>query len=140
MNSNVVPNDVKQDVLEIRVAVVTVGVPTADAQVNFHITGTRRIVANLNDGAAKIRPAFDAGKTGMQNVNSFSIRSFEPVTAQALMPPNGLEQTLGWYIVCIAQKICRAGRFAPNGIKIFKWRRHLEIAFARMVEQSQAGT
>jgi hypothetical protein len=130
---------VKQDVLEIQVAVVTVRVPAAGAQINFHVAGTRRAVADLNDCAPKIRPAFDAGKTGMQNANGFSIRSFELVAAQALMPPNGLEQTLGWHIVCIAQKICRAGRLSPNGVKIFSGRRHLEIAFARTRGQSQVG-
>jgi hypothetical protein len=56
----------------------------------------------------------------MQNANGFSIRSFELVAAQALMPPNGLEQALGWNVVCIAQKTGRAGRHSPNGIKFFK--------------------
>jgi hypothetical protein len=120
VNSNVLPNDVKQDVLEIPVAVVTVCAPAAGAKVNFHVAGTRRTVADLNDRAPKIRPAFDAGKTGMQNANGSSIRSFELVAAQALMPPNGLEQALGWNVVCIAQKTGRAGRHSPNGIKFFK--------------------
>jgi hypothetical protein len=44
---------------------VAVGAPAADAQVNFHVTGTRRSAADLNDRAAKIRPAFDARKARM---------------------------------------------------------------------------
>jgi hypothetical protein len=65
VNSNVIPNDVKQDIFKIWVAVVAVGAPAADAQVNFHVTGTRRSAADLNDRAAKIRPAFDARKARM---------------------------------------------------------------------------
>ena len=118
MNSNIVPNDVQNDILEIGVAVVTMRMPAARTQINFHVTGTRRIVADLNDDALKIRPAFGAGKTGVKNTDGFPIRSFEPVTAQALMLPNGLEKALGRHAVCIVQKICLAGRHSPGGIKI----------------------
>ena len=132
------PNDVQDDIFEVHIAVVAVCAPAIGAQINFHVAGTRRTVANLNDCILKIRPAFGADKTGMKNTNGFSIRSFEPVTAQVLMLPNGLEQALGWQLVCIMQTSCLAGRNSPGGIKIFKYRRHLEIAFARTTEQSQA--
>jgi hypothetical protein len=112
--------------------------PAARAQIHLHVAGTRRTVADLNDCILKIRPAFGADKTGMKNTDGFPIRSFEPVTVEALMLPNGLEQALGWHTVCIVQKSCLAGKNSPGGIKIFKWRRHLEIAFARTTEQSQA--
>ena len=134
------PNDMKQDVSEIRIAVVAVRAPAICAQINFHVAGTWRTVTNLNNRTLKIRPAFGADKTGVKNANGFPIRSFEPVTAQALMLPNGLEQTLGWHTICIMQKACLAGKHSPGGIKIFKWRRHLEIAFARTREQSQVST
>jgi hypothetical protein len=115
---------VKQDVLEIWVAVVAVCAPAIGAQINFHVAGTRRAVADLNDRILKIRPALGADKTGVKNADGFPIRSFEPVTAQALMLPNGLEQALGWYTVCITQKSCLAGRNSPVGIKIVSGRRH----------------
>jgi hypothetical protein len=124
VNSNVVPNDVQQDIFKIRVAVVTVGAPAADAQVNFHVTGTRRGVADLNDRAAKIRPAFDTDKTGMQNANGFSIGGLEPVALQPLVVPDGLEQAFRRRIVFVAQDVSRAQARAPAGIKIFRWRRH----------------
>ena len=124
MNSNVVPNDVQQDIFKIRVAVVTVGAPAADAQVNFHVTGTRRGVADLNDRAAKIRPAFDTDKTGMQNTNGFSIGGLEPVALQPLMVPDGLEQAFRRWLIFVTQDIPRAKTLAPVGVKIFRRRRH----------------
>ncbi len=120
----VIPNNVKQDIFKIRVAVVTVGVPAADAQVNFHVTGTRRGVTDLNDRAAKIRPAFDARKAGMQNANGFSIGGLEPFTLQPLVAPDGLEQAFRRRIIFVAQDIPRAKARAPAGVKIFRRRRH----------------
>ena len=79
MNSNVVPNDVEQDVLKRGIAIVTVGTPAGGAQVNFHVAGTRRGAADLNDRAAKIRTALDARKAGMQNAHGLSVGRPEPV-------------------------------------------------------------
>jgi hypothetical protein len=115
---------VKQDIFKIRAAVVTVGAPAADAQVNFHVTGTRRGVADLNDGAAKIRPAFDARKARMQNANGFSIGGLEPVALQPLVVPDGLEQAFRRRIIFVAQDIPRAEARAPVGVKIFRRWRH----------------
>ena len=122
--SCVVPNDVQQDILEIRVAVVTVGAPAGGAQVNFHIAGTGRGVADLNDRAAKIRPAFDADKPGMQNPDGSAIGGLEPVALQPLMTPDGLEQAFRRRIIFIAQDLRRAEARAPVGVKIFSRRRH----------------
>jgi hypothetical protein len=139
VNSNVLPNDVQQDVLELRIAVVTVGAPAAGAQVNFHVAGTRRGVADLNDRAAKIRPAFDADKAGMQNPDGFSVGSLEPVALQPLVAPDGLKQAFGGQVIFVTQDVRRVQARAPVGVKIFRWRKHLEIAFAPGTGQSQVG-
>ena len=55
---------------------MAVRVPAAGAQINLHVAGTRRVIADLNDRAAKIRPAFDADETGMQNADGLSVRRF----------------------------------------------------------------
>jgi hypothetical protein len=115
---------VQQDILKIRVAVVTVGAPAADAQVNFHIAGTGCGVADLNDRAAKIRPAFDADKTGVQNPNGSAIGSLKPVALQPLVAPDGLEQAFRRRIIFVAQDISHAKARAPVGVKIFSRRRH----------------
>jgi hypothetical protein len=121
------PNDVQDDVFEIRIAVVAVRVPAVAAQINFHVTGARRFTANLDDGAAKIRPAFGADETGMQHADSFPIRSFQLVAPQPLMPPDGLEQTLGGKAVFVAQNVRGTALFAPDGVKIFGGRIHQEL-------------
>jgi hypothetical protein len=123
-NSKLFPNDVQQDIFEIRIAVVTVGAPAGGAQVNFHVAGTRRGVADLNDRAAKIRPAFDADKTGMQNADGFAIGGLEPVALQPLVAPDGLEQAFRRRIIFVAQDMRRAKARAPVGVKIFSGRRH----------------
>jgi hypothetical protein len=115
---------VQQDIFKIRVAVVTVGAPAGGAQVNFHIAGARRGIANLNDRAAKIRPAFDADKTGMQNPDGSAIGSLEPVALQPLVAPDGLEQAFRRRIIFLAQGKRRARARAPVGVKIVSRRRH----------------
>ena len=105
---SVFPDDVQHDILESRIAVVAVRVPAAGAQINFHVAGARRVVADLNDRAAKIRPAFGAGEAGMKNADGLSVGGFELVAAQALMLPDGLEQTFGRRIIFVAQDIRRA--------------------------------
>jgi hypothetical protein len=124
VNSNVIPNDVQQDVLKRGVAVVTVGVPAAGAQVNLHIAGTRRGVTDLNDRAAKIRSAFNADKTGMQNPDGSAIGRLEPVALQPLVAPDGLEQAFRRRRIFVAQDIRQAEARAPVGVKIFSRRRH----------------
>jgi hypothetical protein len=124
VNSNVVPNDVQQDIFELRVAVVTVGAPTGGVQVNFHVAGTRRGVADLNDRAAKIRPAFDTHKTGVQNADGSAIGGLEPVALQPLVPPDSLEQAFRRRRIFIAQDLRRTKARAPVGVKIVRGRRH----------------
>jgi hypothetical protein len=124
VNSNIIPNDVQQDIFKIRIAVMTVGMPAGGAQVNFHVAGTRRGVAELNDRAAKIRSAFDADKTGMQNADGSAIGRLEPVALQPLMAPDGLEQAFRRRIIFVAQDISRAKTRAPVGVKIVSGRRH----------------
>jgi len=85
-----------------------VGAPAAGAQVNFHVAGTRRGVTDLNDRAAKIRPAFDADKTGVQNPDGSAIGGLEPVALQPLVAPDGLEQAFRRRMIFVAQGIRQA--------------------------------
>ena len=59
--------------LEAGVFVVTMGVPTACLQINFHIPGRWLFVPNLQDRAAKIRSTFMAHKTGMNDADGPAI-------------------------------------------------------------------
>jgi hypothetical protein len=114
----------EQDVLKRGIAVVTMGAPAAGTQVNLHIAGTRRGVADLNHRAAKIRPAFDADKTGVQNADGSAIGSLKPVALQPLVAPDGLEQAFRRRIIFVVQNLCQAKARAPVGVKIFSGRRH----------------
>jgi hypothetical protein len=84
----------EQDVFEIRIAVMTVGTPATSAQIHFHVAGTWRATADLQDRSAKIRPAFKIGEAGMKNTNTFSARRFQFAPPQPLMLPNGLDEPL----------------------------------------------
>ena len=95
MNSSLVPDDVENDIFEIWISVVAVRVPAAGAQINFHVAGARRVIADLQNGAAKIRPALGAGKAGMKNADDSPVGGFERVALEALMLPDGLQQAFG---------------------------------------------
>jgi hypothetical protein len=119
-----VPDHVQDDIFEIRIAVVAVRVPAVAAQINFHVAGARRFAADLDDGAAKVRPALHADETGMQDADGFPVRSFQPVAPQPLMPPDSLEQTLVGKAVFVMQNVCGAALVAPGSVKIFSGRVH----------------
>ncbi len=138
-NLRVIPDDLQDDIFEIRIAVVAVRPPAAGAQINFHIAGKRRTGANLDHRAEKVRPAPGAGKAGMKYTNGFPVRCLEPVPAQALVQPDGLQQAFGGQVIFVTQGVHRAQPDAPQGIKIPGSWRHLEIAFAPTTGQSQVG-
>jgi hypothetical protein len=90
---------VEDDVLKIFIFVVPMGVPAGGTQINFHVAGTRRHVANLQNRVAKIRAAFDADESRMKHADNLSIGGFKLVAPQPLMLPDGLKQTFGWRTV-----------------------------------------
>jgi hypothetical protein len=100
------------------------GAPGGGTQINFHVAGTWRRVVNLQNRVAKIRPAFDAGKSGMKHADRFSVGGFKLVAPQSLMLPDCLKQTFGWRGVFVAQCIGRGELRPPGGVEIFGWRKH----------------
>jgi hypothetical protein len=93
-------------------------------QINFHVTGARRGIANLNDRALKIRAAFDTDKSGMKNADGVSGVGFEPVAFDALMLPGGLKQAFGGRTAFLVQDIGRGKLRPPQGVKMMGWRKH----------------
>jgi hypothetical protein len=85
----------QDDVLKSGIAVVPVRPPAGDANVHFHIAGARRGITDLDERIAKVRTAFDIGKTGMKQTNTLTVQRFQLITTQALVLPDGLEQTFG---------------------------------------------
>jgi hypothetical protein len=45
----------------------------------------------LDDGAAEIRSALDAGETRMKDAHGLTVQGFQLVAAEALLLPDGLE-------------------------------------------------
>ncbi|HTA95553.1 MAG TPA: hypothetical protein VK769_05455, partial [Verrucomicrobiae bacterium] len=125
------PDDVEDDILEIFIFVMAMGMPAGGTQINFHIAGTRRHVINLQDCVAKIRPAFDTDKSRMKHADRFPVGSFKLVAPQSLMLPDGLEQTLGWRTVFVVQHIGCGELRPPGGVEIFGWRKHF-LKFLRL--------
>ena len=104
--------------MKIFIPVVAVRAPAARAQINFHVAGTRRGAANLQDGVAKIGAAFEAGKSGVKNADAFSIGGFQLTALEPLVLPDCLQQAFGRKML-VAQKICGDRLRAPDGVKIF---------------------
>jgi hypothetical protein len=94
----------------------------------------------LNHRAAKIRPAFDADKSGMQNADGSAIGRLKPVALQPLVAPDGLEQAFRRRIIFVAQDISRAKARAPVGVKIFSGQRHCGLLLrSRLSKVKSAG-
>jgi hypothetical protein len=66
-----IPDDMQDDMLEGGVLVVAVRAPAGALQVHLDVSGDRRLRAELDDGVAKIRAAFDADKTRMKHAHGW---------------------------------------------------------------------
>ena len=103
---------------------MAVGPPAGGTQIDFHVAGVRRPVADLNDRSAEIRAALDTDKSGMKNADNLSIGGFQLSTSQPLMLPGGLQHALGRRTVFVVQNMVRGGLPPPGGVEIFGWRKH----------------
>jgi hypothetical protein len=73
----------------------------------------------------------------MQHPDGLTVQSLKIVSPQALMEPDGLEQALDRQVVFVAQGTHGPRTRTPGGIKISGRRKHLEIALAPVIAQSQ---
>ena len=89
--SFIVPDDVKDDIFECRISIVCMCPPTVGPDIHFDVSALSRAVTKLNDGAAKVRPAFYTSKAGMQHSDLLAIASLQLLAEQPLMLPNGLQ-------------------------------------------------
>jgi hypothetical protein len=104
---------------------MAVRMPAGGTQINFHVAGARRIVTDLDQRAAKIRAAFQADKSGMKDPDNFSVGGFEPVTPQALVLPDDLEQAFRRRTAFVAQSLAGDGLRPPGGVEIFVGLNHV---------------
>ena len=132
------PDHVQDDILEGGVAVMPMCAPAAGTEVNLDVTGLRRALTELDDGAAEIRTAFDAAETRMKDTDRLTVQGCELIAKQSLVLPDGLQKAFGRRVPVFPQDRNDAGAHAPLGIKAGQDRRHLAIAFALMLLQCQA--
>src|SRR5271170_7706946 len=91
--------------LKIGVFIMSVGMPAARLQIDFHIAANRLLVANLEDRSAEIRTTLTAGKTGMKNPDRPALGGLELIPFQTLVQPDGLQQFFRRRRLAVAQLI-----------------------------------
>ena len=84
----------ENDVLESGVALVMMRAPAAGMEIDFDIAGAGRLVADLHERAAKVRPRLMVRKTRMKHAHNFSVQCPELIAQEALVLPDGLQQIL----------------------------------------------
>jgi hypothetical protein len=109
----------KYHVGEGRIALVPVGLPVAGNPVNFHVAGTGRFVAELQDRAVEVGAGGPVPKAGMEDAQRLAVEGLQILAPQPLMEPDALEEAFrGLGGVALAQE---KGRFIlrpPAGVEI----------------------
>ena len=90
--------------------------PARDAEVHLHIAGARSGVTDLDERVTKIRTAFRIRKTGMKQADTLTVQGLQLIAAQALVLPDGLEQTLRRRVRPVAQEEGGAGADPPLSV------------------------
>src|SRR5262245_54744023 len=117
----------QDDVLECRILVMPMRAPAIGAKVDLHVAGSRRPVANLNDGGAEIGSPFEIADPGMKDAEALPVQRLELRALKALMLPDGLKQSLGWRIGRIPQAQCSSLARTPFGIEASRGEGHLGL-------------
>ena len=127
----------ENDIGERGILVMLMRAPTVGKDVHFHVADPRRLRPELNDCSSEIRPTFAIQKTGMKHTHCFSVQRFQLIADNTLMSPDRLEQPLGRRVAFLPQNGDRAALQAQLRVGIAQGRKHLAIAFARTLAQSQ---
>ena len=84
-------------------------------------------MADLNYRAAEIRSSFQIAEPGMKHANDLSVQRLELRALEALMLPDGLEQSLGRQIRRIPQTDRRPLAQSPLGVEAGRGKGHLGL-------------
>ena len=121
------PDHMQNDVLECGILVVPMRSPTVRAKVDFHITGGRWLVPDLNDRCPKVRPTLQIAEPGMKHPHALPVQRLELGALKTLMLPDGLEQSLGRQIGCVPQTHRLSLARTPIGIEAGGGKGHLGL-------------
>ena len=108
--------------MKCRVAVVPMRTPSAGGQVNFDVSGARRLTLELKDRAAEVRPSLAIQEARMQDLNLSPLLSGQPVTQQTLVVPDQLEQPFRRRLVVLVERLQHAAAQPPLRVEVLRSR------------------
>jgi hypothetical protein len=94
--------------------------PILRQHIDLDVALARLVLAELQDGPAKIRSGLVIPEAGMQHADGLAVESAEEVAAEALVVPDILQQAFGRLRgVALAQKEASLLLGAPLGVKLW---------------------
>ena len=112
------PNHMQNDIGKSRIAMVLMGLPILPFPINFNVTRSRLLLADLDDRAAKIRPGLMIPEPRMQHAQGPAIHRLQLIALEPLMVPDRLQQAFRrMRSAALAQKEARFILRAPFRIK-----------------------
>ena len=118
---------------------MAVSPPVAGLNVDLDVSGDRWIVADLDHSLLEIGARAMVPKSGVQDSQRVTGGCNQTVAFDSLVPPDSLEQVFVGkrFFLSILKKRFRAALITPAPVKRGWKRRHLVVAFALRVLQSQ---
>src|SRR5271157_12680 len=110
-----------------RIAMVLMGLPILPFPINFNVTRARLLLADLDDGAAKIWPGLMIPKPRMEHAQGPAIDRLQLIALEPLMVPDRLQQAFRRMgAAAFAQKEARFILRAPFRIKTWTETGHVQ--------------
>jgi len=106
---------------------MAVRMPAARMQIDFHVPTPRGFVPQLHERIPKIRAAFQAHETWVQDAHGQAVQSGELIPQQTLVLPHGLQQAFGRRILAVAQERDGPASDAELGVKAGRNAGHLAL-------------
>jgi hypothetical protein len=86
-------------------------------QIDLDVTAHGRLIGELDNGATKVRPTFDAEEAGVKYSDGASVQGAQAVAAEALLLPDGLDQALGWRLGDFVERGRKAALLPPTAVE-----------------------
>ena len=87
------PDHVQNDPRVSWIRIMLVQSPERAGKIDLHVARLRRVRAELHHRAPEVRPRLAVPKARMQHPHRPAVQRLQPVAAEALIAPDGLEQT-----------------------------------------------
>ena len=118
----------QNDIVKCRIPIVAMSRPPARPDIHLDVSRFRGVVVELYDRPPKIRSAFNAAETRMQNFDRHAVRRFQFVPQQPLMLPHRLQQIFRRALQILPQQRHDARIDAPTRVEARKnWRHTIDL-------------